>query len=263
MEDPKPQPPILQSLEDLTIYEVINSKTHQVKYVTFFHITYNDDVYFGQLYKQKKEISLDDYNSALEHIKDEEIYPLIPENCQLTIAPDHWDDTTAYIKRPGLSSYESTKGTDFVPKSILQETLIMEQVSKTPHPNIITYHGCRVKNGRITAIVLERLDQTLTQLSWTPQDFQKLDVDAFFDALEQAVRYIHSLGLAHNDINPHNIMVKDGMPVLIDFGSCQPFGMNLISLGTTGWYEEMFFTSEVKHDDYSLKKLKEWLRNPE
>jgi hypothetical protein len=55
-------------------------------------------------------------------------------------------------------------------------------------------------------------------------------------------------------------MVKDGMPVLIDFGSSQPFVTRLQSLGTEGWYEEVFFTSEKKHDTYSLTILREWLQ---
>lgn len=71
--------------------------------------------------------------------------------------------------------------------------------------------------------------------------------------------YLHSLGLAHNDINPDNIMVRDGEPVLIDFGSCQPFGARLQSLGTRGWYDELFFTSEKKHDEFSMRKMREWL----
>lgn len=58
-------------------------------------------------------------------------------------------------------------------------------------------------------------------------------------------------------------MVKDGMPVIIDFESCQPFGKLLQSLGTKGWDEELFYTSEKEHDDYSLGKLREWLQSPE
>jgi serine/threonine protein kinase len=153
------------------------------------------------------------------------------------------------------------KGTDFVSKSVFDETLIMEQISQSPHPNIIKYHGCRVRRGRITAIVLERLDCTLTQYISTPA-FQGLDKARFIEALESAVDYLHSLGLAHNDINPYNIMVRDGMPVLIDFGSCQPFGMRLQSLGSPGWCEETFFTSEKKHDVFSMGKLRQWIQDP-
>lgn len=84
------------------------------------------------------------------------------------------------------------------------------------------------------------------------------------DSLRSAVDYIHSLGLAHNDINPDNIMIgEDGLPVLVDFGSCAPYGERLESLGSEGWYEEIFFTSEKAHDDFALRKMREWIRNPD
>jgi serine/threonine protein kinase len=138
----------------------------------------------------------------------------------------------------------------------------MEQVSKIRHPNIVKYHGCRVRRGRITAIVLEHHDQTLMEYASTPA-FQQIEKVKFLEALESAVYSLHALGLAHNDINPYNIMIKEGMPILIDFGSCQPFGKRLQSLGTHGWFEELFFTSEKKHDIYSLEKLRQWLQKSE
>lgn len=140
----------------------------------------------------------------------------------------------------------------------------MEQItkSKPSHPNIIGYYGCRVRRGRITAIFMERHDQTLMQYAFTPE-FQNLDKIKFYDALESAVTYLHSLGLAHNDISPYKIMVKkDGMPALIDFGSSGPFGKRLPSLGSPGWYEQPFFTSDKKNDFYSLNNLREWLQQP-
>ncbi|KAI2473117.1 kinase-like domain-containing protein [Annulohypoxylon bovei var. microspora] len=254
--------PILTSLQDLTIIEALDPETDEPKYVTFYVITPDEEFYFGQLFKKKKEISLAEYSSALEYVKDEEVYPLLPENIPSTTAPDGLNENTVFVKRPGLNCYETMKGSGYIPKAILEETVIMEQISAIPHPNIIGYFGCRIKRGRITALVLERLDETLTQFSRTPA-FKQLDLIEFYKALESAVRYLHSLGLAHNDINPDNIMLKDSMPILIDFGSCQPFGANLQSLGTDGWYEELFFTSEKKHDEYSLKKLQQWLQNPE
>lgn len=130
----------------------------------------------------------------------------MPKDTVLTLTPDCLDDTSAFIKRPGLILHEVMKGTDFIRKEILNETLIMEQVSKLRHPNIVAYYGCRVRRGRITALFLEKLDQTLTQYSSTPA-FQQLDQIKFVEALMSAVDALHSLGLAHNDINPHNIMV--------------------------------------------------------
>jgi serine/threonine protein kinase len=257
------RPPPVTSLRDLTILEVFDGETSNFKYVTFYLIAPTGELYFGQLFKERKHITLAECSSALVYIPDEELYPEVPQDIALTIAPDGLDEATVYIKTPGLHHYEDMKGTQYIPKEILGETLIMEQVSKTPHPNIIRYLGCRVRRGRITAIVLERLDQTLTQYAeQTPGALEQLDKAKFLQALRSAVDYLHSMGLAHNDINPYNIMVRDGMPALIDFGSCRPFGERLQSLGTPGWYEEEFWTSEKKHDEYSLGKLEEWLQAP-
>lgn len=253
--------PPVTSLQDLTIIEAWDPEAKQPKYVTFYLVTPDEEVYFGQSTKNKRDLSLEEFRAALKHIEDEEIYPEIPKDVPLTTAPDHLDDTSAFIKRPGLNCYEIMKGTDYVHKELLAEALTMEQISRTQHPNIIRYHGCRVRRGRITAIVLERLSQTLTQFAATPA-FEALDKAAFMEALRSAVAYLHSLGLAHNDINPDNIMVRDGMPVLIDFGSCQPEGKRLQSLGTPGWYKELSYTSEKKHDTYALDKLEKWLQTP-
>ncbi|KAF4454630.1 Protein kinase-like (PK-like) [Fusarium austroafricanum] len=255
-------PPTVTSLQDLAIIEAWDTEANKPKYVTFYLVTPDEEVFFGQSTKNKRELSFAEFTAALELVKDEEIYPEIPNHVSLKIAPDDLDNNSVYVKRPGLNNYETMKGTDFIPKELLAETLTMEQISQTQHPNIIKYHGCRTRRGRITSIVLERLNETLQQYSTTPE-FEKLDKLKFLDALQSAVDYIHSLGLAHNDVNPYNIMVKDGMPVLIDFGSCRAVGSRLSSLGTEGWYEEIFFTSEKKHDTYSLNKLREWIQNPQ
>lgn len=261
-ESPSKKPPTLSSVWDMTVFEAFDPGSKQAKYVTFYLITSSDELFFGQLFKPKKDITLDEYHHALHHVPDSEIYPLIPPNMPLITAPPSLDDVSAYIKRPGLASYESFKGTDFVPKSVLEETLIMEQISKSPHPNIIHYHGCRVHRGRITVIVLERLDKTLAQYVDEPE-FAHLDKGRFMEALESGIAYLHGLGLAHNDINPHNIMVRDGMPVVIDFGSCAPFGGRLQSLGSPGWCEEEFYTSAARHDVFALNKMRQWLDKPE
>lgn len=253
-----PGTPSIKSLQDLTIIEAWDPASSKAIYTTFYHVTGDEEVYFGQSPKGKREISLDEYQTALQHVRDDEIYPEIPVDEVLTIAPDHLDDTSAFVKRPGLDCYETMRGAPYVPRSVLDETLVMERISKTPHPNIIRYHGCRTRRGRITSLVLERLDQTLAQLRPLPT-FEQIDRPKFLASLQSAVDHLHSLGLAHNDVNPDNVMVRGGEPVLIDFGSCQPFGARLQSLGTTGWCEEVFYTSEEKHDEYPMRKMGEWL----
>lgn len=238
------------------------SKKGPALYVGFYLIKDDGDVWVGETKKSKKEMSLEDYQEALEYIPEEEIYPEIPPEIELTIAPNDINGAV-YLKRPGLLSYKEMKETSYIVNNVLDETLIMEKISKTPHPNIIKYYGCRTRRGRIISLVLEKHDSTLFQYSLTPE-FQHLDKDKFVDALESAVAYLHSLGLAHNDISTHNVMIgKDDSPVLIDFGSSAPYGQRLSSLGSPGWYKEDFFTSEKDHDDYALKKMRAWIHNPD
>ncbi|KAK6080867.1 hypothetical protein SCUP234_04965 [Seiridium cupressi] len=254
--------PSVRSLQDLTIVEAWDPATNTAKYTTFYYITEVEGVWFGESPKNKREISLSEYESLLQRIRDEEIYPEIPGNVQLrTISEDPPD---CYIKRPGLYNYEDTRNTNFIPTEVLNEVLIMEKISQEPgpHPNIIRYLGCHVRRGRITSIVLEKHSQTLAQFA-QQQNLKALDKEKFMEALTSAVAFLHEIGLAHNDINPDNIMIKtDGTPVLVDFGSCQPVGTRLQSLGTVGWCEETFYTSEKSHDEFSLKKLATWLEDP-
>ena len=80
--------------------------------------------------------------------------------------------------------------------------------------------------------------------------------------IEAAVSHLHSLGLAHNDLNPSNVVLdKSNEPILIDFGSCRPFGRELVSTGTPGWVDEDFTTSEKEHDLKALPKIRKWLDN--
>lgn len=92
--------------------------------------------------------------------------------------------------------------------------------------------------------------------------FQQLDKIKFIEALKSAIASLHSLRLTHNDINPHNIMIKNEMSILIDFGSCRLYEKQLLSHDTPGWTEEIFYTSE-KYDTYALTKLRQWIQNPE
>lgn len=254
--------PKLSSLQDLTIIEAWDGDSNAPKYVTFYLVTADEEVWFGQSFKNKREITLDEYQEALERVPDEDVYPEIPPNTKITLAPDNTNGPL-YIKRPGLNSYETMKGTPFIVKNVLDETLIMEKICETQHPNIIKYYGCRTSRGRITSIVLERHEYTLSQYI-RQSGFHHMNKDRFIDALESAVSHIHSMGLAHNDINPDNVMIgDDDLPVLIDFGSCAPYGQPLESLGTEGWYEKIFFTSEKAHDDFALDKMRKWIRNPD
>ncbi|KAK4196125.1 kinase-like domain-containing protein [Triangularia verruculosa] len=254
--------PTITSYQDLTIVESGRDPvTGIAKSCMFYHVTEDEKVYYGKTTRNKRDLSFEEFTQLLQRVRDEEIFPEIPHDIDLKIAPDHLNDFNSYVKRPGMAYYDDFIGTDYVWKELLHEAVIMEQISKTPHPYIIRYDGCRVRHGRITSIFLERLDMTLDEyVGSSDESLAALDNDKFLAGVQSAIYYLHSLGLAHNDLNPQNIMVRDGMPVLIDFGGCAPYGQRLQSCGTPGWYEEVFRHSQKKHDEFALRKLADWLK---
>jgi serine/threonine protein kinase len=137
----------------------------------------------------------------------------------------------------------------------------MEQIVTSPHPNIIGYHGIQVQDGRILGLVFDRYQRNL--LAHLKRG-DNVEIGGFASALASAVSHLHSLGFAHNDINPENNMVDDnGKPILIDFGSCEKPEQRIFSGGTPGWVYESFTLSNKDHDIFALGKLMVWLQRPE
>jgi serine/threonine protein kinase len=237
------------------------STTREFIRTVFVALDKDDRAYWGKKGIRKYGISLEEYEEALEPVPDEEIYP--EASSDLTIAPNDWGDDSVYFKHPKIDLYDPAKVEEFLPtapKLLLDEAKILELLVQHPHPNIVRYHGCRVRRGRITGLVLDRHGQDLEVLERDKTLLASLDKDALMTGLQSAVDHLHGLGLAHNDLNPANVVLdQNNEPILIDFGSCQPFGMEILLAGTPGWYDEKFFTSEKKHDLVALPKIRRWL----
>lgn len=67
-------------------------------------------------------------------------------------------------------------------------------------------------------------------------DVTEEDKIALYKGLEDGIRHLHGLGLAHNDISPNNIMMdSENKPIIIDFDSAKPIGEQLVKGGTMIW----------------------------
>ncbi|KAK3937805.1 Serine/threonine-protein kinase/endoribonuclease IRE2 [Diplogelasinospora grovesii] len=168
-----------------------------------------------------------------------------------------------------MGSYDFFKDLDdgdFIARLLASEAMIMEELARHPqHPNIVRYRGARVRRGRITGLVLDKYERTLFQHVKRDPSLDEKEKEDLMESLQSAVAHLHSLGLAHNDVNPHNIMIADPDKrlVLIDFGSCLPFGERTLSHGSTGWVEDdMDVWSRKEHDIFALGKIREWLEKP-
>jgi hypothetical protein len=237
----------------------------RVPRTAFAAIDEEENAYFGEKSGiSMRELTVDIVRDCLRPLPDEEIYPLLPQDENLTVAPD--DVTGFYVKRTAWPTYLDFRDTDFLPRLMLKEARTMELLRQHPHPNIVGYYGCRVKRGRIAGLVLETFTfpHDLGFVKIRPDLFKGvINKERVLSGLRSALNHLHALGLAHNDVNPANIMFGEGgEPKLIDFGSCEPFGEHLTSAGTPGWCRDRsgrFFTSDTANDDYGLELLGPWL----
>ncbi|KAI3324983.1 kinase-like protein [Xylariaceae sp. AK1471] len=237
-------------------------------YTTFWKFYRNGEAYFAQIFKPRLDISIAEVKEALQRVPDADIYPEIPEGVNLkVITTIDEPENELYIKRPSLLTYETSDSLNWTRDIFLGEAKIMDQVSSINHKNIIQYYGCQVRDGRLTGIVLEHHKYSLFEyFLWEWDKDVALDSQRFMEELESAVSHFHWAGLAHNDLKPSNILLgKDHMPVLIDFGSCRPFGGRLMQGGTPGWSnsERLVIFSDKEHDFYSLTMIREWLADPD
>ncbi|KAK4228068.1 kinase-like domain-containing protein [Podospora fimiseda] len=235
---------------------------------TFIDKEDNDTAYWGAIPIRKKQVTREQFEQELKPVPDDWVYPLADP--EFAVAPPnlHTSDQI-FVKRPKIDLYDPVKEGEVIPsapKLFLSEIRILEILKQNPHPNIVNYHGVRVleREGqqRITGLLLD--NHPKGDLDSIEHDIifrDSLDKDVIMNGIESAVCHLHSLGLAHNDLNAANVVIgENGQAVLVDFGSCQPFGAQPISGGTNGWIDESYDTSARKHDLAALPKIEKWLQ---
>jgi len=200
-------------------------------------------------------LSREQVRASLQDMADKDIYPQLPFSWPVTVAGEPTLAKHLFLKRVhlghcrGLLLIQSSNGPgdredegQMVPSDdainlLRSEVQVLQLIAQHPrHPNIIKYHGCRVRRGFVTGIVLDRANGPDLFKHMTVEG-GTVDKTAFMSAMRSAIHHLHSVvGVAHNDLNPNNIMVVDGRPVLIDFGSARPLGSPMgSSRGTPGW----------------------------
>ncbi|KAI1735349.1 kinase-like domain-containing protein [Xylaria scruposa] len=226
--------------------------------VTYHHSTVilrgADDEYFYADFPEHfdaEEIDIKKLNVI--KIPEEHIWPLADPS--LTQAPDPLP-VASYKKLPRLLGYDG-KDPDFIPRVTLSEARVCEILKNHPHPNIARYLGCIIKDGKVKGLGFDNYPVTLGKMleNETPFDRQRC-----IRGIEAGVQHMHDLGLAHNDLNPENIMMHGDNPIIIDFDSCKPEGEKLLKGGTYEWSPAKGY-SKRENDHYSLSKIREAIFN--
>lgn len=248
--------PNIRSKRDLTsLSEVTDYETGEFLRSTFTYVDDEDNAWVGRAPGIRKyDLTVDDLKRELRRIPDEKIYPL---HTWMSVVSEA-DRKNFFIKRPKLSCADNEYEIKLVPRILFEEAEVLEFLNQHHHPNIVPYHGCIVNRGRITGLALKRYEVILKyRFEDVPHD---LDIAICMRGIRAGMRHLHSLGFAHNDLNPTNIALDgDDNPIILDFGSCKRFGEELLSGGTHGWIDEDYSTSAKRHDESALDKIEAWL----
>ncbi|KAG6229009.1 hypothetical protein E4U25_007502 [Claviceps purpurea] len=174
----------------------------------------------------------------------------------------------SHVKETNICFYElCPEGKEEKPfrDLLLHEIEGYELLRRHPHPNIVEYRGCVVRDGRITGICLAKYKMNLYERI---EDSTPLNKDLFLAGIERGIRHLHSLGIVHNDLSPDNVMLDElDRPVIIDFDSWGREGQkfeNGMKKGAVEWsingssYEYALF----ENDNYGLSKLREFIYDP-
>lgn len=216
----------------------------------------NGEPFSGRLDSRVDDVDDGDLLSALEPVPFQAIYPKF--DSRMLEAPA-FDSATHYLKTPSFTWDDCHPNSTFVADCFLNEAETLEHLRKYGHPSIVAYHGCVVKDGRITHVCLGRCDNNLVNyLQTSPND---AEVASLIRDVESGIDFLHSLGLAHNDIIPDNTCVANGRAVIVDFDSCLPFGQKLLKGASVTRDEDGYPVSSAENDLRGLEDLKALLNN--
>lgn len=150
--------PQVTSWKDLAhLSEEFDPETGEFQHTLFAAIA-DDTVYIGQLNVRQLEISFPQLMSALSPIPDEVIFPEYSSSDMILTRAPEMLPANVYIKRPKLSMYDIYKEHNvlhLLGQVLMQEAQTIQVLSQHPHPNIVRYHGCWVRRGRVTGLVLD------------------------------------------------------------------------------------------------------------
>ncbi|OPB43272.1 hypothetical protein A0O28_0104630 [Trichoderma guizhouense] len=231
--------PEITSWEELLwVYEVFDDETEDFQHTQIAKVD-DDKIFYCEINKPKADITFQEITASLAQIPDDEISPPRPQGCATTKAPRELPPDI-FIKRPQVKQYDNFvkyKVMHLLRDALVEEAEIIEVLRSQPHPNIVGYHGCHVRRGYITGLGLDRHPYDLNGFLKSGQTIR--DSERFMESLRAAIAHLHTLGWAHNDLNPSNVLVaQDRRAILIDFDSSRKIGEKLsTSRGTKGWID--------------------------
>ncbi|KAB8356400.1 hypothetical protein FH972_023983 [Carpinus fangiana] len=207
------------------------------------------------------------------HVQDKVLIPeesFCPEFAPGLTEAGHAQLSISYVKKPNLVSFNALRP-HAIADQVSREAEICEELCKSHHANVVAYWGCQLKNNLIVGLCFTKYDESLASRvnpkhlnkeQFTVPDHYLRRKSKWIQGIEQGLKFLHSLGYAHNDVNPSNVMFKssDDTPVIIDFDSCLRIGECISEVKRTyGWHDPQVTEASAKNDFHALRELEIWL----
>jgi PAS domain-containing protein len=140
--------------------------------------------------------------------------------------------------------YFRSQGEEGSINELLNEIKIMCSLN---HPNIVHYFYCERKDNNVN-LFMELCDQSLADHMMNKVSSKRgaaassgitLTATSVLRQVISAVAYLHGKSIAHRDIKPQNILLKEDKIKLTDFGTSRQTGADEEMLGTQGTFRYM------------------------
>ncbi|UPL03732.1 hypothetical protein LCI18_014666 [Fusarium solani-melongenae] len=261
----KLKPPMVKALKDFFICNEVDEFDDADECVSTYTLIMAVDqgsfeAWIGTVNAPRAQISLEQAMNCLSRIPDKAIYPPVPPGMQVVATSDFKLDNETWLKRPLIHAYSEKDLTNWTADAFLDEIKAHQLVEEHPHRNLVKFKGCLEKDGLVVGILQKRYRKTLN-FRVKARSQPPYSATAFYDDIEAGLKHLHSLGFAHNDLNPNNVMVDaEDRPIIIDLGAAMPLGQHLHQGGTPGWCAGFQMTSCVANDEIGLRLMKEYLQ---
>jgi eukaryotic-like serine/threonine-protein kinase len=124
------------------------------------------------------------------------------------------------------------------------------------HPGVISVYEARL-DGSHPYLVVEAIEGSTLSEAISSDRMPVRDVIRLGLQLLSITQYLHRNGIAHLDLKPDNVMIRNGRAIVIDFGAAQTIGTSMSRgpRGTDGYMapeQESAEPASVAMDIYSL-----------
>ena len=94
----------------------------------------------------------------------------------------------------------------------------IDTLVRVNHPNVVNTHKAYVNDRCDVCLLLELADSDLDAYIRNTPAGPSLDKEKIMFGLACGLRYLHANFIVHKDLKPANILMKDGVPKIADFG---------------------------------------------